>query len=57
MIVCYVVGFFAVLSAVSAISTIALGLDTDGLQYDWRTERWIFVPDRHDLILEMLIKS
>ena len=57
MIVCSIIGFFAVIAAVSAIVTIFLGLDTDGLEYDWRTERWIFIPDRHDLMLEMLIKS
>ena len=57
MIVCSIIGLFAVIAAVSAIVTIFLGLDTDGLQYDWRTERWIFIPDRHDLMLEMLIKS
>ena len=35
----------------------ALGLDNDGMVYDIRTERWMFVPSRYDIVLEMIIRS
>ena len=52
-----VIALFATAAVISGIVTLALGLDTDGMQYDWRTERWVFVPSRYDVVLEMIIKS
>ena len=57
MMVCAIAGLFAAAAVISGIVTLALGLDDGGMQYDWRTERWIFVPERHDVVLEMIIRS
>ena len=42
---------------ISAIVDWALGLDNEGMVYDIRTERWLFVPSRYDVALEMIIRS
>lgn len=42
---------------ISGIVDWALGLDNDGMVYDIRTERWMFVPSRYDIVLEMIIRS
>lgn len=42
---------------ISGIVDWALGLDNDGMVYDIRTERWMFVPSRYDYVLEMIIRS
>ena len=42
---------------ISGIVDWALGLDNDGMVYDIRTERWMFVPSRYDTVLEMIIRS
>lgn len=42
---------------ISAFVDWALGLDNDGMVYDIRTERWMFVPSRYDTVLEMIIRS
>ena len=44
-------------SIISAIVDWALGLDNEGMIYDIRTERWLFVPSRYDVALEMIIRS
>jgi hypothetical protein len=57
MMVCAIAGLFIAAAVISGIVTLALGLDDGGMQYDWRTERWVFVPERHDAVLEMIIRS
>lgn len=57
MMVCEIAGLFIAAAVISGIVTLALGLDDGGMQYDWRTERWVFVPERHDVVLEMIIRS
>ena len=44
-------------SIISAFVDWALGLDNEGMIYDIRTERWLFVPSRYDVALEMIIRS
>lgn len=42
---------------ISAFVDWALGLDNEGMMYDIKTERWMFVPSRYDVALEMIIRS
>ena len=57
MVVCSIAGFFIVAALISAAVTFGLGLDNDGMQYDWIQEKWVFVPSREDIVLSMIIKS
>ena len=55
-----VLGFIGLLVAsviISGLITTALGLSDDGMRYDCINEKWVFVPSRYDIMLEMLIRS
>ena len=52
-----VIALLIVAVAISALVSVGLGLDDDGMQYDCLKERWVFVPSRYDVMLEMIIKS
>ena len=56
MLVSSVLGIIAFIAIASALISLIFGYD-DSMQYDWHTERWVFIPDKHDLLLEMMIKS
>ena len=58
MIAFCIIGLFMAAGVISCIVSWVLGLDTNGgMQYDWQSERWIFIPEREDILLEMIIKS
>ena len=57
MVLCATFGLYAVAAVISSIIDWLLGLDYDGMQYDWRAEKWIFVPTRYDVVLELMIKG
>ena len=57
MVVGIAIGTFFGFAIVSGIITWLLGLDEEAMQYDWRKEQWVFVPERHDLLIQMIIKK
>ena len=52
-----IVAFFVIAAVISAFVDWALGLFDDSMQYDWHTERWVFVPTRYDVALDIMIRS
>ena len=57
MVVGIAIGTFFGFAIVSGIVTWLLGLDEEAMQYDWRREQWVFVPERYDMMLEKLIRK
>lgn len=51
------IGLFVVAAIISGLITTALGLNDNGMRYDCINEKWIFVPSRYDIMLDMLIRS
>ena len=52
-----IVAFFVIAAVISALGDWALGLFNFFFQYDWHTERWVFVPTRYDVALDIMIRS
>ena len=42
---------------ISVIADFFLGVLDDSMHYDWHTERWVFVPTRYDVALDIMIRS
>ena len=57
MLVGAVLGLIAFVAIASGLLSLIFGFEDEAMQYDWHTERWVFIPDKNDKLLEMLIKS